>query len=186
MVMRHFSWHLLASGQSGPGRRSRFGMAYDDATGAVVLFGGIVWRGNGQLLSDTWELRGGKWFKVEMTTAPAARHRGGMVYDAVGRCPLLFGGQSDSAILNDTWFYRDGRWRQWRGWLRRRPGPRFGHAMAFSPDMGVAVVFGGAYPLDRTLGDTWVFDGRRWAAVHGPAPSPRRYAAMGYHPGLKG
>jgi hypothetical protein len=58
--------------------------------------------------------------------------------------------------------------------------------MAFAEDLGTTVVFGGLDAADRALGDTWLFDGRKWRPVRGPAPPARRYAAFGYHPGLEG
>ena len=54
------------------------------------------------------------------------------------------------------------------GWAPTWEGPlgRSGHGMAFHPDLGQMVVFGGQTPLVRS-NDTWFFDGAVWT----PGPS---------------
>src|ERR1700752_5109408 len=97
-----FSWHLAATGEDGPGPRSRHGLVHDELTHTTILFGGIVWRDGGRLLSDTWELRHGLWSKADVPISPPARHRGAMVYDPVRGCSVLFGGQNRwGKLLND-------------------------------------------------------------------------------------
>jgi hypothetical protein len=184
---REFSWHVIASGQDGPGPRSRHGLVHDDLSRRTILFGGILWEGNGRMLRDTWELSKGHWSKVDTSVSPPARHRGAMVYDSAGRFSVLFGGQDRQCrMLNDTWIYQEGSWRKGDSWFGRRPSKRCGHAMTFAEDMGVTVLFGGINPRDEALGDTWLFDGQRWKRLRGSGPPPRRYAAFAYHPGLKG
>jgi hypothetical protein len=186
---RPFVWGAVADGSEGPGPRSRHVLAHHRDDGATVLFGGILWEEDGRLLSDTWELRDRRWSRVDARTHPPPRHRGAMVYDGCRGCCLLFGGQGHGRggfpMLGDTWTYAAGRWRRWRSWLGARPSPRCGHALAFDEEEGVVVLFGGIAPGDRSLGDTWRFDGS-WRAVPGPGPSPRRYAAFAYDPELRG
>src|SRR5579872_2953138 len=118
-----FVWRPVAEGGEGPGPRSRHGLAYDHATNATILFGGVVYGINPpksvvwRLQSDTWELKGGKWHRCEpVGKSPPARHRGGMVFDEQRGFTVLFGGQAGAEdkwrILNDTWLYEDSRWRQ--------------------------------------------------------------------------
>ncbi len=178
-------WQVIATGRSGPGPRSRHGLAYDRRARAAVLFGGIVWRRQ-RLQSDTWELRGGKWTRIRTREAPPARHRGAMVYLDSGQTCLLFGGQSDkNAFLADTWTYSDQRWRRAPAGVTC-PSPRCGHSLAYDEQTGTAVLFGGIRPDDQPLGDTWLFDGAGWREAPGQGPPPRRYAAFAYDPGLKG
>jgi hypothetical protein len=151
------------------------------------LFGGILWRNGGMMLGDTWELRNGRWTKIEVRPSPPARQRGALVYDSVRQVSVLFGGHNRrDGLLNDTWTYQQGSWREWGTWFGRCPDRRCGHALAFSEAMGETVLFGGLEAQDEPLGDTWLFDGQRWRQLRGPSPPPRRYAAFAYHPGLKG
>ncbi|HWB14691.1 MAG TPA: kelch repeat-containing protein [Pirellulales bacterium] len=138
--------------------------------------------------SDTWELRGGVWHWIDCSPTPVARHRGAMVYDAVHQCCVLFGGQgSRGEMLDDTWIYSNRRWRRWHGrWFTSGPSPRCGHSLVFDEAEGVVVLFGGIIKGDRSLGDTWIFDGRKWQSVSGAAPAARRYAAFAYDPVLQG
>jgi hypothetical protein len=173
----HFTWTALASGSETPGFRSRHGLAYHQSEGATILFGGMVWTAGGRVRSDTWELRGGRWSRVDVGNPPPARHRSAMVQDSLrGQC-VLFGGQGNEGrswpFLGDTWTWSEQRWRRWKTW--------FG-----AEEAGLVVLFGGIDPRDRPLGDTWTFDGNSWRSVPGPGPANRRYAAFAYDPDLKG
>jgi hypothetical protein len=179
-------WEVIASGDDGPGPRSRHGLVYDRSAKAAVLFGGIVWDAGGRLRSDTWELQGRQWTRVATPEAPPARHRGAMVYLANRGESLLFGGQGRTgAMFGDTWTYSGCRWLQKR-LGRATPSPRCGHCLAYDEQAGVAVLFGGIEPGDKPLGDTWLFDGASWTRVPGVAPPARRYAAFAYAPDLGG
>ena len=187
MPSPNFEWDVIAAGRKGPGPRSRHGLVYDRAVGATVLFGGIVWAGDGELRSDTWILKDGGWRRDRGTPAPPARHRGAMVFDARRGFTVLFGGQGASGLMRaDTWLYELGRWRRWSRWLGRQPARRCGHAMAFDEGTGQTVLFGGVDLFRRSLGDTWLFDGSAWRRAHGPGPPARRYAAFAYAPDLGG
>jgi hypothetical protein len=181
-----FAWETVAASGKGPGSRSRHCIAYDAGARAVVLFSGVLWVGNGRLLPDTWELREGAWTRTNGWTRPLARHRGAMVYDRERGCCILFGGQADAVpFLGDTWTYQDQRWRKRSHWWHR-PRPRCGHALAFDESLGKTVLFGGVGSHQKSLGDTWLFDGGSWRRVSAPGPPARRYAALAYDPVLKG
>jgi hypothetical protein len=186
--MPTFTWQTIKTGVKSPGPRSRHGLVYDRGAGAIVLFAGIVWVGEGQLQSDTWELKDGEWSPVEVSERPPARHRGAMAFDERRATSILFGGQADNgAMLGDTWFYARRRWRRWKSWWGRCPEPRCGHSLAYDAKSGKTVLFGGIGGGDQTLGDTWVFDGHGWRELRpDPSPPPRRYAAIAYDPGLQG
>ena len=64
-------------------------MAYDPATGTVVLFGGT---GHGALLGDTWTWNGTTWTQQTPATSPPARESASMAYDAATGTVVLFGG----------------------------------------------------------------------------------------------
>jgi hypothetical protein len=179
-------WETIASGQYGPGVRSRHGLVYDRSTKAAVLFGGVVWTPEWNLQADTWELHGWRWSRIRAAEAPPARHRGAMVYLDNRAQTLLFGGQGQTnELLGDTWTYAARRWQ------RVRPGAvtpptRCGHCMAFDEQAGAAVLCGGVGAKLNSLGDTWLFDGSSWKEARGSAPPARRYAALAYDPDLKG
>src|SRR5947209_5842879 len=89
-------WELIASGDDGPGPRSRHGLVYDRNVNVAVLFGGIIWDAQESLQADTWELHHRRWTRIQTSETPPARHRGAMVYlDNRGES-LLFGGQGST------------------------------------------------------------------------------------------
>src|SRR5689334_6258159 len=63
-------------------------MAYDAATGNVVLFGGS--RGSGNVLRDTWVWNGATWAKRAPATSPPALFDAAMAYDAATGNVVLF------------------------------------------------------------------------------------------------
>jgi hypothetical protein len=73
-------------------------MAYDAATGNVVLFGGFHGR-RSDLLADTWTWDGSTWTKQSPATSPPGHGGGSMAYDAASGNAVLFGGDSPG----DTW-----------------------------------------------------------------------------------
>ena len=118
-----------------------------------------------------------------------------MVYDSDQQVGVVFGG---AAILNpdagatlvaETW--------EWNGrsWSERtptaptadnNPEARYQHAMAFDSARHVTVLFGGALASGLYAGDTWEWDGTRWAkpTLTDPegdgGPPERSLAAMVY------
>src|SRR5689334_2564925 len=69
------------------------------------------------------------------------------------------------------------------------PGRRYGHAMAYDPDRGVTVFFGGAFSEiggeEIGFSDTWEYDGVQWRqiTVNGTVPPFRANHAMCYNNG---
>jgi hypothetical protein len=182
-----FTWRAIASGDQGPGQRSRHCLAFEQQAKVMVFFGGVVWDKPHVLKDDTWELRAGKWSKIEPGEAPPPCHRGAMVYDSnLGAC-LLFGGQGNwNQMFGDTWTYSNQQWQNRSKWFASSPSRRCGHSMAFDKKAGVTVLFGGVGAVGRSLQDTWVYDGNQWESIDGPAPPARRYAALAYDPQLEG
>ena len=95
-------------------------MAYDAATGQVVLFGGT----NGSNLGDTWTYNGTTWTQQSPATSPSARSESTMAYDAATGQVVLFGGNNGSGYLNDTWTYNGTTWTQQSP--ATRPSARYG------------------------------------------------------------
>jgi hypothetical protein len=84
-----------------PPVRDAAAMAYDAATGTVVLFGGG--QGRAGNLSDTWTWNGTTWTRQTPATHPAARFDAAMAYDAATGTVILFGGSGSKGPLADTW-----------------------------------------------------------------------------------
>ena len=86
---------------------ARFGaaMAYDAATGNVVMFGGE--NKQGQTPSDTWVWDGSTWTKQSPATSPSARYEASMAYDAATGNVVMFGGFETTAVQprGDTWIW---------------------------------------------------------------------------------
>jgi hypothetical protein len=141
-----------------PPRRFAHAMAYDAARGRVVLFGGFDFF-SGIALSDTWEWDGNTWIETTPATAPPARSRHAMAYDAVRQRVLLFGGVGDEGPVGDTW--------EWDGstWIEHTPAaspsPREYGALAYDGVRGRVVLFGG-FDGVTYFADTWEWDGDEW------------------------
>ncbi|HZU29237.1 MAG TPA: InlB B-repeat-containing protein [Bryobacteraceae bacterium] len=167
-----------------PGPLAGHAMAYDEARGNIVLFGGIGGDGVGR--NDTWVWDGQNWRKMQPSRSPAARNGHAMVYDPLIQKVVLFGGYGNSGELNDTWTWDGTNWTLLT--TGQSPSPRTGHAMAYDAARGQIVLFGGMYnPTPAWLSDTWLFDGSSWRQALSTAPPPARFGhAMAWHPVLQG
>jgi hypothetical protein len=111
--------------------------------------------------------------------APDARSHGAAVYDPVGGRLIVFGGESDAALLNDVWAFdtASGAWSPLptRG---RAPEPRRGADAVYDP-MGHQMVVWAGQNGSRFFNDTWTLDLRtlEWRDVS-PAQRPQaRYGS---------
>src|SRR5712691_1002940 len=76
---RHWREHHPARS---PSARTGAAMAYDAATGQLLLFGGSTRPGTqGGYLGDTWTWNGTTWTRLHPAAAPSARHNADLVYD---------------------------------------------------------------------------------------------------------
>jgi len=94
------TWTQLSPATSPPAR-DQAPMAYNPATGDMVLFGGY---GNSGYLSDTWTFDGTTWTQLSPATSPSSRC-GAMAYDPATGDMVLFGGYGNSGYLSDTWTF---------------------------------------------------------------------------------
>jgi len=179
-------WATLAS-TSNPGTRDPAAMAWDLGRGRGVLFGGAdnrVWEWSGAAWTDRTPATG---------TLPGARRGPALAYSpARGGVIVAFGGCAGTTALDELW--------EWDGdavsatvgaWTRRQPAAgepwpaaRCDARMAYDPDRGVVMLFGGrtgAFPYTY-FGDFWEWDGARWRqrTTYGTPPSPRSAFGMGY------
>jgi hypothetical protein len=156
-----------------PARRTA-AMAYDAATGQVVMFGRPVGH---KPSSPTWTWDGTSWTEQHPAHTPSLRQDMAMAYDAATGQVVMFGGQGQTE-LDDTW--------AWNGtdWTRlhpvHSPSPRHSLGMAYDAAAGTLVLFGGRF-ANQFYDDTWTWDGTDWTQVSTPrAPSPRSDFAMAY------
>ena len=179
---------------SGPTPRAAHVMAYDNARGVTVVFGGNTPTGPGT--NDLWEWDGSAWTnKTPVGIKPKARMEHAMAYDSMRNRIVLFGGScEDETIANDLWEWDGSAWVDLtpRGMPVNPPDGswppgRAGHAMAYDSGRGRLVVFGGyEVGTDGFARGVWEWDGHSWLhkAVDAPLPAPRSEAAMAYDPGL--
>jgi hypothetical protein len=148
------AWALQNPDSSPPPRGSPV-MAYDEARGQVVMFGGLS--GNTQdsqtYRADTWTWNGTTWRQQQPAIAPIGRERAVMVYDSARKRTVLFGGQGDKGILNDTWIWDGKTWAQQHPQLS--PPAECCDAATYDSARGLVVLFNGE-------GQIWTWDGTTW------------------------
>ena len=165
-----------------PPAREAAVMAYDAATGTVVMFGGCCGPGN-HVRGDTWTWDGTTWTQQHPATSPPAREFAVMAYDAAAGDAVLFGGDDSNTggqTLGDTWTWDGTTWTQQHP--ATSPPARAFAAMAYDAATSTAVLFSGVSSgATQIFGDTWTWDGTTWTQQH-PATHPRRRwgASMAY------
>jgi hypothetical protein len=177
------TWTQLHPATS-PSPRDNASLAYDAASGLVVLFGGADPRGTtggaigGKFFGDTWTWDGSNWTQMFPSVSPPARANASMVYDAATKQTVLFGGGGDGPravnqslpSLNDTWTWDGSNWTQQQP--ATSPPVRQRANMTYNVATQNVVLFGGFdYNIPQQLVDTWTWDGSNWTQQQ-PATSP--------------
>jgi len=90
---------------SRPPARLHHALAFDKVRERTVLFGGYKAKNGRVVFGDTWEWGGKNWTATAPKVSPAKRYRHALTYDSRRRRVILFGGQSGSKLVNDTWSY---------------------------------------------------------------------------------
>ncbi|MDB5384723.1 MAG: hypothetical protein JWM11_369, partial [Planctomycetaceae bacterium] len=119
-------------------------MCYDDHNQRFILFGG------GNLTSPrggpgTWAYlpATNKWQQLNVAEQPRNRANSQLVYDPIHRMILLFGGDTLSSLVNDTWTF-DVVKNRWELQLpKSAPAPRAGHALHWLPGVKKLLLLGG-------------------------------------------
>jgi hypothetical protein len=159
-------------------------MAFDEAHGEVVLFGGnrVLFGRDDEwdtLFADTWVLRGDTWQRRNVP-GPSSRAEAAMAWDPRRRRIVLFGGYvrnpEGRTRLADTWEW-DGK--SWRQVASDGPAARNGAALAYDEERGRIVLSGG--PPAFVPAETWEWDGTSWREMPPPHPSSRFNPVMIYH-----
>jgi len=144
-----------------PSPRLESQMAYDVATGQVVLFGGMD--GHGNILGDTWTWDGKDWRRRSPAHSPVARRGAAMVYDAARGKVTLFGGQMLGGNFSaETWTWDGREWTQL--FPAHEPIPRLFLGAAFDDARAEMIVYGGVAAgfIEKGCGGTWAWDGSDW------------------------
>ncbi len=159
----------------------------------TTALGPLIFGGQGEprsLLGDTWVWDGRRWLEIHPSNAPAARTGHTMAYDEARNEVVLFGGTTSiaengapSGLSNSTWIWDGSTWTL-RAPAEVWPSARWLHGMAYHPQLGRVVLFGGQVAQGVWLGDTWEWDGASWTQIPTPpesTPPRHRYAhAMAY------
>ena len=102
------------SAAAAPGPRLPFGLVYDEARQALVLYGGenprLAWYDS--IKKDTWMYQNGTWRTVPTPQSPGARRRGDMAWDGFHRVTVLVGGvdYNGNGSGNDVWEFDGASW----------------------------------------------------------------------------
>ena len=161
-----------------PPPRIEFSMAYDSARRQVVLYGGYGGNTLGYF-ADTWVWDGARWIE-KLVAGPGPRRGHSMAYDAARAQVVLFGGtDQNSNWYNDVWAWDGTAWTQKAaaGDSPGIPSRRTNSAMAYDAAGQRVLLFGGE--KGPSFGDTWLWDGNKWASAPGGPPA-RHYHAMAY------
>jgi hypothetical protein len=145
------AWTKLNPASSPSARRAP--IAYDNASGNVLLFGGD--NAVGVQYTDTWNWNGTTWTQQLPASSPSARTSAAMTYDASLGMIVLFGGYAGiwEDSLNDTWIRNGTTWTQIHP--ATTPPNRYAFGMDYDPVDRVVVMFGG-YSSTVARGDTWL------------------------------
>jgi len=152
-----------------PVTRFEHAMAYDEARGRTVLFGGSH-SGHGDQ-GDTWEWDGTTWVQQTPAIFPTSRYDHEMAYDAARERVVLFGGQGGGS--QDTW--------EWNGaiWVRQTPSTSPSGSNSFTMAYHAAserIMLFGQYS-----NGTWEWDGSEWSRVGTTdKPATRSAPALAY------
>jgi hypothetical protein len=141
-----------------PSAREGPSMAYDAATGNVVLFGGETVSGV-RPYGNTWVWDGSTWTEQHPATSAGARECASMAYDASTGNVVLFGGYNPSyGPFGNTWIWDGSTWTKQSP--TTHPSDRQLASMTYDAATGNVVLFGGltnAIGLPATRGSTWIW-----------------------------
>ena len=180
-------YHEWSPQVDGPPARSYHAMASLEG-GRTLMYGGFQVDGDDYTpLNDAWIFHledgsgqgyntklPGKWQRTK--DGPSARHSHAMasVTDSLTSKVLMFGGRNSEEVLGDAWiftcdFHRTyacdvgtGTWTLTDNTTAYpTPSARYGHDMA-TLEFGNVVLFGGRDANADALGDTWIYDLRRY------------------------
>lgn len=161
-----------------PEAREHAAMAFDPASGRLILFGGFA--GQEDVLADTWAWSGTGWRRLSPASSPPATFYASAASWPDGRAMVLVGGQPRPVAAGAngpppaaTWLWDGANWRLAQ--TAQSPPTSRAAGMAYDPAQHQEVLF--------VAGQTWTWNGQNWTQQR-PATSPpaRELAAMASTP----
>ena len=153
-------------------------MAYDQARGVVLLFGGHTGStGNpDRLLNDTWQYDGTNWTELHPATTPPPRELAAMAYDPIRERVVLIGGVIFApGTTGDTWEWDGNDWTQFGSY---NPSLMGGGGACYDPSLGGVLFSHGTTNM--------VWNGASWRYLSVPNPNSATRIKMVYNAVLGG
>jgi len=158
------TWTQLAPATSPSGRIAHAMVSNINGAG-VLMFGGRD--ATGAHVNDTWWWDGVDWTQLA-TVGPPPRCCHDLAYDSARDRYVMFGGWANGD-LDDTWEWDGSTWTQMFPSLA--PTPRWGHRMAYDPNLQRVVLQGG----NNGPAETWLWDGVSWVPLAATGPNVRNH-----------
>jgi hypothetical protein len=143
-------------------------MAFDQATGQMVLFGGATGPFR-SFATDTWTWDGVRWSRAPLGSGPIGRSEPALAYDPVRHLVLMRGGLSgDNKFIDENWTWNGSRWLITNPTLAPPTFVGGDEPLVWDSSRNTIVLF--AYtryelnPYDiPELSQTWTWDGTNWS-----------------------
>ena len=165
-------WHKMETAVA-PTGRVLHAMAYDEARGKVILYGGQNSSGN---LADLWEWDGTTWHRLCPVCNPASRFAHKMVFDTERQKILLYGGQDGKVGLAQAWTWDGGKWEFFQ--FTSSAPAIYNAPLVYDPGGDRIISF-----MDGVWGGTWMWKGSEWLKLHPSIEPPlRNEATLVYDP----
>lgn len=157
-----------------PEKRSSHGLAFNEKSGNVILFGG---RNKENIFNDTWVFNGEEWKKLDLS-GPKGRFGHTLKYDKKSGNIYLFGGHDGKNLLNDFWMYDGNQWIEIDS--KDKPSSRMAHAMEFD-NKGIAILYGGWDNSNSVSSELWLWKDGKWSIINMKTnPQARLAHAIGF------
>ncbi len=158
-------WRRVPEEGEWPAPRIGHGLAFDEARGRLVLYGGVP-RIDQPQTDDLWEWDGARWEQRRPSgPGPGPRAWHGFTYDPARGEVVLFGGDDGARVHGDLWSWDGERWERL---AEEGPPPRSHPGLVADRRRGRLVLYGGL-GLHESL---WEWDGERWRRMRPDGPRP--------------
>lgn len=155
-----------------PNARACHNIFYSTVLEKVIIYGGC--NGTTVFYNDTWAWNGESWEWLEVKDSPIASGAP-IVYDSKNHWAIGFLAWQPSG----TWMWEKDSWS--KPILEVEPPLRGNSVMAYDPETGDSVLFGGAKVegTSTTLyADTWALNGKEWREVKDGLRPPARWGHL--------